>query len=357
MGMEKRVLGRTGLEVGVIGLGVEHLGTTRRNMDEVFDLAVSSGLDYIDLVYNDPTGIYGEHWQAITPALRRHRDRLTLAAHWGFVAHEPVERCRECFEMVLERVGNNHVEIAVLTMVDTEAVWQGWAQDSLKLLAEYRSRGRVDFIGLSGHFPNIARRAMDSGLIDVLMFPVNLYQHQEDPERKALLHVAEQLGVGVVAMKPYYGGRLLHVEGRPTGVSPIQCLHYVLSQPVATVVPGPENARELSQALLYFQASDNEKVYSSLQDELTERLRGRCVLCKHCLPCPQDIDIPNVIDCLEWMEFYGPSHQKQSREWYAAMTAKGSDCTECGLCMERCPFQVDVIGKMKRAAEVFEGSL
>ena len=74
-----------------------------------------------------------------------------------------------------------------------------------------------------------------------------------------------------------------------------------------------ENARELSQALRYFQASDNEKVYSSLQDELTERLRGRCVLCKHCLPCPQDIDIPNVIDCLEWMEFYGPSHQKQSR--------------------------------------------
>jgi len=106
--------------------------------------------------------------------------------------------------------------------------------------------------------------------------------------------------------------------------------------------------------LNYLLASDDEKAYTSLHDELTERLRGRCVLCKHCLPCPQEIEIPHVIDCLEWVEFYGPSHQKQSRERYAAMTAKGSDCTECGVCVERCPFEVDIIGKMKRAAEVFE---
>jgi predicted aldo/keto reductase-like oxidoreductase len=37
------------------------------------------------------------------------------------------------------------------------------------------------------------------------------------------------------------------------------------------------------------------------------------------------------------------------------MTAKGSDCSECGVCVERCPFQVDIIGKMKRAVEVLEG--
>jgi predicted aldo/keto reductase-like oxidoreductase len=357
--MERRVLGRTGLEVGVIGVGVEHLSTTRRKRDEVFDLAAAAGLDYIDLVYNDPTGIYGEHWRAITPALRRHRDRLTLAAHWGFVAHEPVERCRECFEMVLERVGNNHVEIAVLTMVDTEEIWQGWAQDSLRLLGDYRSKGLVDFIGLSGHFPNIARQAIESGLIDVLMFPVNLYQYQEDPESWSLLRFAAELGVGVVAMKAYYGGRLLHAEGRPTGITPVQCLHYALCQPVATVVPGPRDAKELRQALDYLEAAEAEKAYGLLQDKLTEQLRGQCVLCKHCLPCPQDIPIPEVIRCLDYVEQYGhgPGHDGTNRERYAAMRAKGSDCTECGLCMERCPFQVDVIGKMKRAVEIFEGSL
>jgi predicted aldo/keto reductase-like oxidoreductase len=108
--MEKRTLGAAGLEVGEIGLGVEHLQAVQRNMDEMFDLAVSAGVDYIDLVYNDPTEIYAEHWEALTPALQRHRDRLTLAAHWGFIAHEPVERCRTCFEQVLGRVGNDYVE-------------------------------------------------------------------------------------------------------------------------------------------------------------------------------------------------------------------------------------------------------
>jgi predicted aldo/keto reductase-like oxidoreductase len=354
--MEKRILGRTGLQVGVIGLGVEHLRSEQRNMREVFDLAVSAGADYVDLVYNDPTGIYAEHWEAITPALRRYRERLILAAHWGFIAHEPVDRCRWCFEQVLDRVGNDYVEIAVLTMVDTEEVWQGWAQESIQNLKAYRRQGRLGFIGLSSHYPNIARQAMGSGLIDVLMFPVNLYQHQEDTESQALLELAAELGVGVVAMKPYYGGRLLHTEGRPTGISPVQCLHYVLSQPLATVVPGPRNADELRQALAYIRAEEAEKAYGPLHDELTERLRGQCVLCKHCLPCPQEIPIPDLIRCLDYVEHYGhgPGHESTNRERYAAMTAKGSDCTECGVCVERCPFQVDIIGKMKRAAEVFE---
>jgi len=35
-------------------------------------------------------------------------------------------------------------------------------------------------------------------------------------------------------------------------------------------------------------------------------------------------------------------------------SAKGSDRIECEVCLERCPFDVDIIGKMHRAAEVFE---
>jgi predicted aldo/keto reductase-like oxidoreductase len=43
-----------------------------------------------------------------------------------------------------------------------------------------------------------------------------------------------------------------------------------------------------------------------------------------------------------------------NRDVYGRLKAKGSDCTECEICLERCPFGVDIIGKMKRAVQVFE---
>jgi predicted aldo/keto reductase-like oxidoreductase len=356
MTMETRTLGRTGLEVGVIGLGVEHLAITRENMNEVFDLAVSAGLNYVDLVYNDPLDEHAAHWAAIAPALRQHRTRLLLAVHWGFVEHEPIDHCAQCFFRVLQMLGNAYADIAMLTMVDSEEVWAGWAQQSIERLRSYQRRNRVGFIGMSSHDPGVARVAVESGLIDVLMFPVNLYQHQDGPERQALLESCAAKQVGVVAMKPYYGGRLLTASGRPSGITPAQCLHYVLSQQVATAVPGVQDADELGQALEYLQASAVERGITADQEELEVLLEGQCVSCKHCLPCPEDIAIPEVIECLDYFEYFGhgPGHEDSSREWYAALTAKGSDCVECGTCVERCPFGVDIIGKMRRAAEVFE---
>jgi predicted aldo/keto reductase-like oxidoreductase len=357
MTMETRTLGRTGLEAGVIGLGTEHLIARSENMDAVLDQAVPAGVNYVDLVYNDPSDAHAEYWEAIGPALRRHRERLVLCLHWGFVYHEAVDRCQRCFEQALDLLGNGYAEIAMLTMVDTEALWQDWAMEGIERLDRYRQEGRVGFIGLSNHNIDVARTAVESGLIDVLMFPVNLYQHRGDQQRAGLLETCAAHQVGVVAMKPYYGGVLLQKQGAPTGITPAQCLHYVLSQPVTTTVPGPRNTDQMRQALRYLTASAEEVRATPLHDELKHWLRGQCVRCKHCLPCPQDIPIPSVIYYLDYVEYYGltPFHREFNRRGYFSLPMKGSDCIECEVCIERCPFGVDIIARMRRAAQVFEG--
>jgi predicted aldo/keto reductase-like oxidoreductase len=243
-------------------------------------------------------------------------------------------------------------------MVDSESLWAGWAQEAIQRIRRYQNEGRVGFIGLSSHNVEVARIAVESNLIDVLMLPVNLYQHPGDLGRAALLDTCATQKVGVVAMKPYHGGRLLRTEGHPTGITPVQCLHYVLSQPVATIVPGARNASEMSEALEYLHASDEEKQFASLQEDLKDRLRGSCVDCKHCLPCPQEINIPLVIDTLDYVEFYGGSRIFAQTSWetYGSLPVKASECIECEVCLERCPFEVDIIAKMHRAVEVFESA-
>ena len=322
----------------------------------MLDLAVPAGANYVDVLFNDPTDAHSDYWDAIGPAIRRHREDLVLAVHWGFSDHQPVDQCLRCFDEALDRLGNDYADVAMLTMVDIKSTWTGWAREGIERIRGYQRDGRVGFIGLSGHDPAVARMAVESGSIDVLMFPLNIYQHDPDPEREALLRCCAEHQVGVVVMKVYHGGRLLTTEGRPTGITPAQCLHYVLSHSVATTVPGVRNADQMRQALNYLEASVEEKQATPLHDELVHRLSGQCVECQHCLPCPQDIPIPSVITCLDYIEYYGLSefHQVSDREWYATFPAKGSDCTECEVCIERCPFDVDIIGKMQRAVEVFE---
>ena len=58
---------------------------------------------------------------------------------------------------------------------------------------------------------------------------------------------------------------------------------------------------------------------------------------------------------MDYVQFYAhaPFFEQWFREMYDADPARGSDCIECGLCLERCPFDVDIIAKMQREAEVF----
>ena len=81
MALQIRTLGRTGPEVSVIGLGTEHLPADRKNINAVLNLAVSGGVNYIDLFSDPSSGSFANYIEAIGPAVRRHRERLVLCFH------------------------------------------------------------------------------------------------------------------------------------------------------------------------------------------------------------------------------------------------------------------------------------
>jgi hypothetical protein len=82
-------------------------------------------------------------------------------------------------------------------------------------------RGRARFRGISSHHPEVLAAALDSGLCDVLMFPLGPFA---DPRYEAeILPRAKALGVGTVCFKTFGAGKLLgdtEGYGRPLAARP-----------------------------------------------------------------------------------------------------------------------------------------
>ena len=374
--MEVRKLGRTGIEVGALGLGTEYLhGPSRETVVSVVRQAVEAGVNYFDILWP-----YPEYLDNLGVAFRGLRDRLALAVHVGCVddngqarRSRDIPECTAAFEERLSRLGIEYADIAMVHNVDEEADYRTAAGPGglLELALRFKEQGKARFIAISTHKAGIAHAALEDGRFDALMFPVNpafdavsgevswhpsLEAFEESVrdasgDRRRLYETCAAKNVGVVAMKPFAGGRFFQAAG-PNGetLSPVQLLSYAVSQPgISTVVPGVESVEELGASLEFLDATEEARDYGPALAGSSWVPEGSCVYCNHCLPCPSGIDIGATL------RLAGAAEQgltAELRAAAAALPANPADCVECGQCVERCPFGVKVIEQIKRAAKV-----
>ena len=177
-----------------------------------------------------------------------------------------------------------------------------------------------------------------------------------DPQRQALYETCQRLGVGITVMKAFGGGDLLKADLSPAGMAltASQCLHYALTRPaVASVLCGARSMEELRASIAYEEASEEERDYAAAFAAMPKiSWAGHCMYCGHCAPCPQDISVADVTKFLNLCRAQGEVPETV-REHYAALPHKAGECIRCGACAKRCPFGVDAVENMKRAAELF----
>jgi len=355
--MQKRKLGRTGLEVGVIGLGTEYLvGQSRDTVASVVRRAVEAGVNYMDVLF-----AYHEYLDNMGAALEGLRQEVYIAGHLGngeengqYRQTRDLAECEVLFEDLLRRLQTDHVDVVMLSNCDKQDDYeQVISTDGLLGLAQRLKReGKAKYIGFSGHKVPVSRLAVESGRIDVLMHNVN-FTRDADGERRRLYELASTKGVAVVAMKPFAGGSLLEETGKKK-VTPVQCINYAVSQPgVATVVPGVKSVEELEASLAWTSAPAEKCDYSDVIVHYQKVSSGRCVYCNHCLPCPANIDIGATTKLL--VSARGGVTSALA-EMYESLPVKPSECIKCGECVLRCPFDVDARANMAQAVELFEGS-
>ena len=379
--MRYRQLGKTGLMVSEIGYGPEWLeGKTREEGKAIADRCMQYGINICDCWMSDP-----EVRSNLGDSIRGFRDRWFIQGHFGatwqngqYLRTRDLKHVIPAFEDELRRLHTDYFDIGMIHYVDEQAEWDR-IQDSpfLQYVMKQKENGTVRHIGLSTHNPLIAKQAVQSGIVEMLMFSVNpvfdMLPPSEDLEdyraeefdaglggiyrdRAELYALCEREGVGITVMKGLASGRLFDAKRSPFGVAltPVQCLHYALTRPaVASVLVGYSEPAHVDAAVAYETATDEEKDYASvLAGASRHAYRDMCTYCNHCKPCPSGIDIA-MVNKLYDLAVTQEKVPSSVLEHYRNLSAHASDCVECGGCRKRCPFDVDVISYMRKAKELF----
>ena len=196
--IEKRVLGRTGLQVSVLGFGGAEIGFERTRVEEVERLlasALDAGLNVIDTAecYIDSEELIGN---AVSHR-RSEYNLFTKCGHSSGIDHPDwsPELLTQSIDRSLKRLKTDYLDLVQLHSCSAEILRQG---EVIEVLQRARDEGKTRFIGYSGDSAD-ALYAINCGAFDTLQTSVNI----ADQEALELtLPLAQKQGMGVIAKRP-----------------------------------------------------------------------------------------------------------------------------------------------------------
>lgn len=356
--MRRKRLGKSGLDVGVLGFGCIKFGKMYpKTVDECLNSALDRGVNFIDT-----SRVYGDSEAKIGKALARRRDEFVLSSKAGALTKDDMKRE---IETSLRELGTDRIDLYGLHNVATpgRSKWDAMvsAGGAFEALVEAQREGKVGHVYFSCHrWQTVAKEGIRHGAFAAVMLAYNILNDELMDE--SVMPLATKEDVGVIIMKPLAGGAL---ADPPEGVKvklastqwsiAQQSLRFILANPDVTVaIPGMTNMRELEENLAAAESTEamtarERETFRSAVEELGKDV---CRNCAYCMPCPEGILIPQV---LRYEAYYSRYDMKSwARERYGMIKPNVEACTECGDCESKCPFNLKVCEKLKQAHELLK---
>ncbi|MGV8146926.1 MAG: aldo/keto reductase [Alkaliphilus sp.] len=335
--MNKRKLGMTNWQVGVVGFGgipIQRL--EEREAIDLIRLAIEEGMDFIDTAR-----AYENSEELIGKAIQGYRYNLFIATKTMAKKYESMKRE---IEISLKTLNIDTIDLYQTHLVKTKDQYDKIMSEdgAYRALEEAKKEGKIKEIGLTTHSLDILELAIDSGKFATVQFPYNVIERQAE----ALFKRAYEKNIGVIVMKPLAGGALN--EGN-------LALKFILENPhISVIIPGMDKTEQV-----YENAGVGKYTIPLRQDEREKleelaKLLGQkfCRRCGYCLPCPQEIDIPTNLLFEVYYTRYDLKNWAKDR--YSTLPHKASECIKCGVCEKRCPYDLPIIEMLEDVAEVLE---
>ena len=332
--MNTVTLGRTGISVAQNQFGA--LPIQRISKDEAVALvhrAYDGGMRFFDTAR-----AYSDSEEKLGVAFEGMRDKVYIASKT--MAKTPGEFWEQ-LDTSLANLHTDYLDIYQFHCVDQ--VWApGDGSGMYECMLQAKEQGKIRHIGVTAHKLEVAFDLVNSGLYETLQYPFSYLASEREHELVAL---CKQKDVGFLAMKGLAGGLITRSDA---------AMAYIAQFDNVLPIWGIQRESELDEWLSYFK--DTPQMTPELQAFVVkerEQLAGNfCRGCGYCLPCTADIMI-NQCARISLMLRRAPSKAWLTPQMQAEM-AKAQDCTECGVCMTRCPYGLDIPNLLKRNYEDYQ---
>jgi aryl-alcohol dehydrogenase-like predicted oxidoreductase len=264
MDIPKRKLGKTGVDVTIMGLGGEGVLRTYGYEREAYDLinrAIDLGITYFESAraYSGSESYYGKSLRE-----RRKEIFLTSKSHArnkeGALLH---------LQETLRNMKTDHLDLWQVHDVRTEAEMEEifGPHGALEAFVEAKDKGLVRFIGVTGHHdPLITKQCLQLFDFDTVLIPVNPAEPAYKSFLTEVIPAAKNKGMGIVGMKVYFRGLAAKLPWFET-MEPF--FRFSLSQPITTAVIGCDDLEQVEENVKFA-----ESFSAMTEKEIQELIRN-----------------------------------------------------------------------------------
>lgn len=328
--MNRMILGKTGIDAVRLGFGgIPIQRVSEAQAVETVVYALEKGMNFIDT-----SRMYTNSETRIGKALKQ-TDKKAAVATKSF--SRSADGIRKDVEVSRKELQLDYIDLYQCHGISTEEEYRKViAPDgAVAGLLKAKEQGLVGHIGVTSHSLDLLDKILDDDVFETIMV---CFSFLEPAAKERIIPKALKKNVGIIIMKAFSGGVI---------EAPEAALKWVLSYPDTVVLAGVEDKARIDQDWNAFQGSydltaDEQQKIQQICKEYDKRF---CRRCDYCLPCTVGIPIQFAMGIPSLIKRAGPGILKTPM--FSKMLDLAGKCTECGECMERCPYDLPIPDMIK----------
>lgn len=350
--------GQTGKSISAVSFGgMRFPGDQSMEANaEIVTYAYSKGINYFDTApgYKRSEDTFGIAFEQMD------RDKFYVSTK---SSKSDGDALRADLEQSLQRMKIDKIDFFHIWYVMSLDIWRARIDGgAVSAALQAKEEGLIDHLAVSSHMPG---EDLETMLKEGPFEGVTLgYCAINFPYRDVAIDAAGQLGIGVVTMNPLGGGLIpryadhfdfLRDKDDPSVVA--AAIRFNVSNPsITSALVGfscNEHVDEAVEAVTDFKPYDRSHIMS-MRERIIGEMNELCTGCGYCLPCPEGVEIPKLMEAYNIKSLGGSDEQIADRlsDHWELSPAAAEACALCGDCEARCTQHLPIQQRLAEIAKI-----